>query len=532
MSSSDTSKSVFRSAIQFFSGTLFSRISGMFRDIAMAFYFGANPSIASFMLAYRFAYLMRRLFGESILHQGFIPHFESIRKQDPQKSALFFRDIFWTICHILFAIVLVLEISFGVLCKKEFFASDISEIIQISLWILPGIFFICLFGLCSALLQCQGYFLLSSISPVIFNIVWIFGIFIFKNTVVEKAVFGLALVLSFAFFIQWITTVPISWKYLREYLSFRQCFMPNFFSKYFKELFKPIFLGILGVASVQINSAIDGIFARFSSLEGPAYLWYAIRIQQLPLSLFAIALSSALLPSLSRAFQQKDQQQFCTLLCFAKQRTYSLIFPCMIGIFILGIASVNLLFGRGEFSSEATLYTTKCLWGYGIGLLPFSYVQILATIFYAKKNYRVPAMGFIFATFVNIFLNSIFIFYFHFGVASVALSTSIAAISNVVFLLYYYAKEEKKSWNKKLFVGMGKTTVCSIFAGIFVLFFSDYFLHDSTLRIWLGKNPYTLPRDFGTQLMHFVSQAAIFFPLFLTTCFLVKNQDIKEILHK
>ena len=72
----DSPQFVSRASMKFFSGTLMSRISGMLRDISMAFYFGTLPALAAFLLAYRFVYLIRRLFGEGLLHQGFIPHFE------------------------------------------------------------------------------------------------------------------------------------------------------------------------------------------------------------------------------------------------------------------------------------------------------------------------------------------------------------------------------------------------------------------------------------------------------------------------
>lgn len=522
----DTSRSVFRSAVHFFSGTLFSRLSGMIRDIAMAFYFGTSPVLAGFMLAYRFAYLMRRLFGESILHQGFIPHFESIRVQDPVKGSIFFRDLFWTVCLLLFGIVLALEGGLEMICRTELLSNDIREIVRLSMWILPGVFFICLFGLCSGLLQSLGYFLLSSISPVAFNLVWIFGVFILRNLVIEKAVTGLALILSLAFFVQWAITTPILWKYLRTFLSSKECFSPTLFSKNLKALFKPLFLGVLGVASVQINSAIDGIFARFSSLEGPAYLWYAIRIQQLPLALFGIALSSALLPSLSRAFQENDQRKFFSLIQFAKQRTFSLIFPCVVGIFALGFTSVNLLFGRGDFSSDATMQTTKCLWGYGFGLLPYAFVQVLATIFYAKKNYHLPAKGFIYSTLINIFLNTLLIFYLHFGPASVAFSTSLAAIFNVGFLLYHL--NEKKDWDLVFLKGIAKTTFCGLVAGVSVIVFSHYFLQDPTWNLWLGKIPSQWPRNFSIQVIHFCSQAGVFFCIFFSSCILIRNRDVLE----
>jgi putative peptidoglycan lipid II flippase len=74
-------------------------------------------------------------------------------------------------------------------------------------------------------------------------------------------------------------------------------------------------MAIIGVGATQINSAINAVFARYASLEGPAYLNYAIHVQQLPLALFGIGISTALLPPLSRAIQ--DLNQYRHLLHFS-----------------------------------------------------------------------------------------------------------------------------------------------------------------------------------------------------------------------
>ena len=72
----DTKSSVNKSASHFFYGTLISRFTGLLREIALAFFFGSSAFIAAFMVAYRFANLFRRLFGETSLQAGFVPHFD------------------------------------------------------------------------------------------------------------------------------------------------------------------------------------------------------------------------------------------------------------------------------------------------------------------------------------------------------------------------------------------------------------------------------------------------------------------------
>ena len=77
---------------------MLSRVSGMFRDVALAFFFGTNEALAALFIAFRFTHLARRLFGEGALQQAFIPLFEEVRKENNEKGCSFFRDLslLWT----------------------------------------------------------------------------------------------------------------------------------------------------------------------------------------------------------------------------------------------------------------------------------------------------------------------------------------------------------------------------------------------------------------------------------------------------
>ncbi|NGX26733.1 MAG: putative lipid II flippase MurJ [Chlamydiae bacterium] len=512
MKNVDTPQFVSRSALRFFSGTALSKISGMLRDIAMAFYFGTSLSLAAFLLSFRFVYLARRLFGESLLHQGFIPHFEEKRAHDPRRAALFFRDLFWSMVVFLAGLVFIGEIVLSLFGGEAF---------RLARFMLPGVFFICLFGFCTGLLQSEKSFFVPSVAPVSSNIVWILGIILFKNLPTSQAVSCVAITLSFAFFLQWAMTIPKMWAFLKAHLSFREMMRGSLFSHEIRILLRPLMLGMIGVASVQINSALDGIFGHFASPGGPAYLWYAIRIQQLPLALFGIALSSALLPSLSRAVERREMTQFFSLIAFARKRAFALIFPCVIGILVLGLASVNLLFGRGDFSHDATGQTTLCLWSYGLGLLPMVLVQIYAPAFYAKKDYKTPMLGFVYSTGINITLNVLFVFYFKMGAASIALATSIAAIYNF-FYLSQKLKRPKESWSSSL-----RVAICCFFSGVIVMAFGYFALGD--LSIQLDHANLLFPREFTQQALHFFSQMALYFVLFFSLCKLFQVRDILDL---
>lgn len=435
----DTPRFITQSALRFFSGTLLSRVTGLLRDVAMASVFGTDPAIAVFLVAFRFSHLFRRLLGEGALQSAFIPQFEKLRAANSSQALTFFNKL-----H-LFLILLLISL---VICGAAGLKSTLlfthlnpgtEELLNLTLLMLPSLFFICLFGLNASLLQCEKSYFIPGMAPCAFNLIWIIGTLSLRHTSPAEAMPWLAGWVTLACLGQWLLTVP----YMRAILKTQKSrfFEGPFFSEEIRQFLRLLFFGILGVSATQINSALDGIFAWYASGEGPAYLWYAIRLQQLPIGLFGVALSSALLPPLARALSKNDLSSYKHFLGFSLLRCWELMFPITIAIYLLGEVSIDLIYSRGDFSQASIQGTNQCLWGYGFGLIPTCLVLILSPAFYAKQNFRLPTLLSSMAVLLNIGLNSCFIFGFGFGPESVAWSTSLASWFNALLLgLLLYKK--------------------------------------------------------------------------------------------
>ena len=200
-------------ARHFFSGTLLSRISGMIRDISMAAIFGDHPSVAAFMVAFRFSHFLRRFFGEGTLQSIFIPHYEELRLNNECKANGFFFQLYALLSIFLVLIVLIVELAISFNCFSQ---SSSKEVFHLFAWMFPSLIFICLYGLNVSLLQCRNSFLLSSIPPFACNLIWIFAIFIFANRSVSTAMTNLSRFITLGFFVQWLMTLPKIWKILLE----------------------------------------------------------------------------------------------------------------------------------------------------------------------------------------------------------------------------------------------------------------------------------------------------------------------------
>lgn len=423
MTSQDSTRTIQLSAAKFLSGTLLSRITGYLRDVALAYAFGTEPLLASFMVAFRFSHLARRLLGEGSLQHIFIPHFEQLRKESPKLASLFYRDLSLSL-----ALILTGLIGISLLCLAPFMEI---EIVYLTALMLPSLFFICLFGLNAALLECEKHYFLPGFAPVFFNLIWIAAALFLAGFPLAEAVQWLSIAVVAACFAQWLSTVFETERICHD-TSWKEA---SPFSPEVKSLWKPLLLANIGVAASQVNNAIDPLFALFANSEGPAWLWYAIRLQQLPLALFGIALSGALLPPLSRAIKRGDLASASHFFHDTLIKVALFTLPISFALFSLAPSSVALLFGHGAFQDHSIFYTSLCLVCYGIGLFPMAAVLLAAPSLYAKGDFKTATLGSFYSMGLNIGLNSLFIFGFGWGSASVALATSLAALFNAWFLL-------------------------------------------------------------------------------------------------
>lgn len=500
----------------FLSGTALSRVSGLLRDLVMAAAFGSAPAVAAFLMAFRFSHLPRRLFGEGAMHSAFIPQFEGLRLADPRRAADLYRHLTLAIGLILSAILLFGEALVGSWLFWGSPSESQREVLVLTGAMLPVLLFVCLYGMNSALLGCGQRFFLPSVAPAFLNLSWIAAIFLFWGVETGRAMVYLSFAVVVGGAIQWGVTMPSVVRSLRQLSGGLSTSYRGFWrSADLRRIWPPLLLGIMGLGAAQINSALDPIFARMADAQGPAYLWYAIRVQQLPLALFGISLARVLLPSLSRAVKSGDVEQFRSQLGFAVRRAFAVMVPLSFGIGVAGVTAINLIYGRGHFDSAATWQTTYCLWSYGWGLLPMTLIMILGAPLYAMDNYRTPALAGAIAVGCNATLNALFVLGFGWGAVSVAIATSISALVQVLLLVRALHRSRldlplAEWWPALVRIGSATTV--------------------AALVTWGAQqfNGGELPRAFVAQLIQFGGQSLLFGGLLLICSWLFGARDLLE----
>lgn len=446
----------------FFSGTLISRLTGVVRDISMAAFFGADPSVAALFIALRLTSFVRRLLGEGGMQTAFVPQFEQIKAKSKEEAAYFFRDLMLFLALLLGPLVILTTLIFS------YFST--SEVMHLTGVLFPGILFLTLYALNSSFLLCCYSTLSASLAPMMLNIIWIIAIFSFREEPVEVAIVKIAWMLVFGYLCQWLFTLP---KTVTSYRNLTSHFVKNIqlFSRQNRRLFSSLILSLIGVGATQVNSLVDVFFARIADPSGPVYLFYALRIEQLPFALFGLASVNAVFPSLSAAVHAKRWGELNEVLQKCMQRLFALLIPCTIALLVLGEDVIQLLFCHVNFTLADGFVTTKALFAYGLSLIPAIFVLLLSSLFYAQKNYRLPALISLAMVGVNVLLNSLCVFGFGFGAVSVAIATAISSWINASLLIVFLFKNMPEI-EKVLPREGGKVLFSSVLAGIFTLSFS------------------------------------------------------------
>lgn len=206
---------------------------------------------------------------------------------------------------------------------------------------------------------------------------------------------------------------------------------PEFTPK-IKQVFKLMGPGVLGAGVMHVNLFADLVIASLLSAGSISYLYYADRLNQLPLGMVGIAVGTALLPMLSRSIAAGDSKETQNLFNRALEICLLLALPAGAALFVLPETLMGTLFERGAFEEKDTLVAAKVLMGYAIGLPAYVAAKVFSTAYWSREDTMSPVKVSIITTALNIALSLILIV--PFGVAGIAMATGLMGWLQLVLL--------------------------------------------------------------------------------------------------
>ena len=272
-------------------------------------------------------------------------------------------------------------------------------------------------------------------APAVFNLVWILAMLTVGAAKLNEPMQKMAWAIVIASFLQWMTTQRMTSQISRSKKYFSEEKDSQDTQLKLTQQVGQIFIAVLATAGSQINSFVDSIFSQAAAINGPAILWYAIRIQQLPIALFGLAVAAAVVPKMTTAMKKSNLILAEDIFNNGVKMTLWLLIPSSLLILQNSEAILKFIYGYGGFDYSAIDQTSKALVGYSLAIIPTALNVLLAAILFAQNNFKTPAKIALFFTVLNAFLNYFFIYALTLGVVSVTIATTICAWLNTAWLI-------------------------------------------------------------------------------------------------
>jgi putative peptidoglycan lipid II flippase len=461
--------------------TMLSRVFGFIRDMVVAGFFGAGLTTDAFFVAFRIPNLLRRLLAEGSLTVSFVPVFTEYLRSRTRAEALELANVACTALSIVLVFVSLLGILFAPLIVTVMAPGFVKAPVQYDLAVFltrlmfPYIFLISLVALSMGILNSLRHFAAPALSPVVLNLSMILATLTLRDLFEEPIVALAAGVMAggvLQLVMQWPFLVKMGMK-LKPDFRFRH---PGV-----RRIGLLMLPAAFGAAIYQINIFIGTILASLLPAGSVSYLYYADRIVELPLGVFAIAVGTATLPSFSDQVTLGKTEELKRTIAFSLRLILFITIPATVAIVMLRDPIISVLFQRGEFGIEATALTAQALLYYAVGLWAFSVIRIIVAVYYALQDTRTPMKAAIVALIVNALVSVALMYPLQHG--GIALATSIASAVNVGMLWVILKRRIGPILDAEFYRSLGRTLIAALVMG-------GAILAVETITPWTSSGPF------------------------------------------
>ncbi|HYM73552.1 MAG TPA: murein biosynthesis integral membrane protein MurJ [Stellaceae bacterium] len=415
---------LFRSIATVGSLTMVSRVFGFARDILTAAILGAGPVADAFFVAQRLPNLFRSLFAEGAFSTAFVP-LANRALVEGGKPAL--KDFAEQAFSVLFAALLVFVILGEIFMPWvmrviapgfEAEAGKFALVVALTRTTFPYLLFISLVALQGGLLNTLDRFAAAAATPVLLNLMLIAALLLMAGFHwADGRILAYALTAAGIAQFCWLTAscaragvmLRLHWPRLTPQV---------------RQVLGIMGPSVLGAGVTQINLLISTALASLLPSGSVSYLYYADRLNQLPLGVVGIAVATAILPPLSRQVRGGDMAGAVATQNRGLELALLLTLPAATALALLALPIFSTLFERGAFGPAEAAATASALVAYAIGLPSFVLVKVLAPAFFARHDTKTPVKIAIVAMITNLALTvALMQFLAHIGVA-IAVSAS------------------------------------------------------------------------------------------------------------
>lgn len=452
-----------------------SRILGFIRDILTAAILGAGPIADAFFVALKLPNFFRRVTAEGAFSVSFVPLYsEKIVTEGEEQADLFASNAFAVMLLFLvpFTLLALLAMPFIIYGIAPGFIGDevrYDTAVELSRVTFPYLLLMSLTALMGGVLNARDKFAPFAGAPILFNLALIVAL-VALTPILESAGHAMAWgvlgagVVQFLWLLFWIKRHGVRLRLKK----------PEFTGN-IKKLFKLMGPGVIGAGVMHVNLFADLIIASLLTSGSISYLYYADRLNQLPLGMVGIAVGTALLPMLSKSLAKGNNEEARNLFNRAMEICLLLALPAATALLIIPETLVGVLFERGAFTSTDTMKTSYVLMAYAVGLPAYIGAKVFSSVYWARQDTVTPVKISVVTTILNIVLSLILIRFI--GVVGIALSTGLMGWLQFALLRYFCRSDEAARFDNKFKSSLMKIVASCALMGA-ALFAIDYMIVD------------------------------------------------------
>ena len=417
--------------------TLLSRITGFMRDIMLAAILGAGPVADAFFVALRLPNHFRAIFAEGAFNAAFVPAYARIRQQDGPDPAKLFADRIFTLLLASQVILLVIALAFtpGVI---ELLAPGFTEdpgrfalATELTRITFPYLLLVSLVTLYGGILNSIHRFATPAAAPILLNLSMMVTLALaaFFPTAGHAAAWGVLI----AGVLELLLVMGDAGR-ANVLVHLRRPKLDPDVRKFFRALGP----ATVGSAGVQLAMFADTIIASFLAAGAISALYYADRINQLPIGVIGIAVGTVLLPEMSRRLAAGDDAGARHAQNRAIELTLLLTIPCLVAFLVIPDLIMRALFQRGKFTGQDASAAAATLSAYAFGLIPYVLIRSMTAPFFARGDTATPVKASLTAVAVNILFKIMLMG--PLAQVGLAIGTAIGAWVNVGLMAFFAAR--------------------------------------------------------------------------------------------
>jgi putative peptidoglycan lipid II flippase len=417
----------------------FSKVLGFFREIVIASVLGTDRIADMFGVIFGLPNLLFTGIGNALSAVNIPDLTKFLREDDTSGRKAYVTNLFTQLtlfCGLLSLAGVVLAPFVVRMYAPDLEPRVMGIAITLSMIMIPCLLFVNLAYFSMGILQAHGFFLLSSVISIPFNILIIVSIFIFGGDV---------LVIGYMTTAGWFLQFFIQYPRLRR-MGYRMLGRISLASPQARNLYRNLLPILLGYSVLQICLLVDRTFFGIRLDEGSAAaLNYGSNLFITITSVFVVAMSFVIFPRLSKYCQERDAARLRELIGTVFQMLFFILLPYILLVAFFNREIIAVVYERGSFDAASTSKTATAFLFYSFAAIGYACQEIFNRVFYAFKRYRVPMYTSLLCIGLNIVLN--FVLFRPFGIAGISLSTA--------FCLFLYAAVLYGFLRREIGGGMG-----------------------------------------------------------------------------